>query len=52
MRAAYLDPYIAPVDPQMPRYRIEMLFHKTGASVESEKKHIRGCVDLELELIF
>lgn len=52
MRPEYLDPFIAPVDSQMSRYRIEMLFHKPGASVESERKHVRGCVDLEFELVF
>lgn len=52
MLPAYLDPFIGATDAQFSRYRIEMLFHKKGATVDSELKQVRGCIDMELELIF
>lgn len=51
LKPEYLERFIR-VDEAMSRYRIKMLFHKKGAAELSEMKHVRGCINMEFELIF
>lgn len=51
LKPEYLTNYLK-FDESMPTYRIQMLFHRIGNSEASERLHVRGCVNLEFDLIY
>lgn len=51
LKPEYLKNYLK-FDEALAKYRIHMLFHRKGNSEASEKLHVRGCVDLEFDLIY